>query len=105
MVTQPLTEPIPLTVDIRRKDQVNRVARFFQALQIAFGHLSKFYQELDITPTEQRYFPYLQQFRGIANNNTINFTYIEKLTDDPARTIWKAKTTNDDVIVVKFVTE
>ena len=104
VVVQPLTDFIPLTIDLRRKDQVNRIARLFQALQLAFIQLSNFYRNLDLNQkTDHRYFPYLRSFK--LNENTINFTYIEKLADDHTRTIWKACTDEKKIIVVKFTTE
>lgn len=106
VVVQPLTDIIPLTINVRDEDQVNRIARLFQALQLAFVRLGKFYNNLDLTlprQVEQRYFPYLRSFK--LDNRNVDFIYIEELEDDHTRTIWKARTMNMENnydIVVKF---
>ncbi|RIB30445.1 hypothetical protein C2G38_2238221 [Gigaspora rosea] len=107
VVVQPLTDIIPLTINIRNEDQVNRIARLFQALRLAFARLRNFYNNLNLTlpgQIEQRYFPYLRSFKLDGRN--VNFIYIEELEDNCIRTIWKARTTNMENnydIVVKFV--
>ncbi|CAI2193690.1 1883_t:CDS:2, partial [Funneliformis geosporum] len=80
VVVQPLTDSIPLTIDLRNKDQ-----------------------GLELNQTGQQYFPYLRSFP--INGKTVNFTYTEELANDHTRTIWKASTDNNKMIVVKFVTE
>lgn len=107
VVVQPLIDIIPLTINVRNEDQVNRIARLFQALRLAFVRLGNFYNNLDLTlpgQAEQRYFPYLRSFK--LDNKNVNFIYIEELEDNHIRTIWKARTTNMENnfdIVVKFV--
>ncbi|CAI2177060.1 16235_t:CDS:2 [Funneliformis geosporum] len=80
VVVKPLTDSISLTIDLRNKDQ-----------------------RLELNQTGQQYFPYLRSFP--INGKTVNFTYTEKLAVDHTRTIWKASTDNNKMIVVKFVTE
>lgn len=104
IVVQPLTALIPLTIDIRNKDQVYQIARIFQALLMAFQQLRNFYRSLNLDQTGQRFFPYLRSFRP-DRNSIVNFTYTEELAEDHTRAIWKARTDSGDMIVVKFVTE
>src|SRR6266496_2144928 len=106
VVIQPLTDFIPLTIHLQIPDQVMRIARFFFALSTSLCQLNNFYQKLnfDQLRPDQRFFPYIRQFQ--LQERLIPFTYIsELLNDDYTRTIWKAKTTNTEciMIVVKFV--
>lgn len=101
IIIQPLTDFVPLTVNLLVPDQVNRVARFFYALLIAFGRLCRFYQNLALTPSDQRSFPYVREFQ--YGDKITSFEYIRQLTDDDTRTIWKARTVDGLNIVVKFV--
>ncbi|CAG8797757.1 2770_t:CDS:2, partial [Gigaspora rosea] len=48
----------------------------------------------------QRFFPYIREFP--SNEGRVPFTYISELSDDYTRTIWKAKTDDNRMIVVKF---
>ncbi|CAG8558173.1 9147_t:CDS:2 [Funneliformis caledonium] len=107
VVVQPLTDIIPLTINVLNDDQMNRIARLFQALRLALVRLGNFYNNLDLTllrQVEQRYFPYLRSFK--LDNKNVNFIYIKELEDDHTRNIWKARTMNMENnydIVVKFV--
>ncbi|CAG8594656.1 7886_t:CDS:2 [Funneliformis mosseae] len=107
VVVQPLTDIIPLTINVRNEDQMNRIARLFQALRLALVRLGNFYNNLDLTllrQVEQRHFPYLRSFK--LDNKNVNFIYIKELEDDHTRNIWKARTMNMENnydIVVKFV--
>ncbi|GES77882.1 hypothetical protein RCL_jg29394.t1 [Rhizophagus clarus] len=103
VVIQPLTDLIPLTVNLRDFDKVKRIARLFYSLFLAFRQLNLFYQKLKLTASDQRFFPYVQQFK--FNGDNVNFTYINELSDDYKKTIWKAKKDNGQMIVVKFTPE
>ncbi|RIB19165.1 hypothetical protein C2G38_2015932 [Gigaspora rosea] len=100
VVIQPLTDFIPLTINLRIPDQFNRIARLFYALLVAFHRLQYFYQNLSLDPSDQRFFPYIREFP--SNEGRVPFTYISELSDDYTRTIWKAKTDDNRMIVVKF---
>ncbi|CAB5382413.1 unnamed protein product [Rhizophagus irregularis] len=103
VVVQPLTDTIPFTVNLRNDVQVMRIARLFQALDIAFEHLTSFYQKVELSslPSDRRFFPYIQQ-AGFGNN-AFSFTYICEILDDHSRPIWKAmRDDNNKMIVVKF---
>ncbi|EXX76691.1 hypothetical protein RirG_030770 [Rhizophagus irregularis DAOM 197198w] len=100
VVVQPLTDLIPLTINLQDFDEVRRIARLFYSLSRALQQLSLFYQNLKLTPSDQRFFPYIRQFP--FKGEDINFTYINEIFDDHTRTIWKAKKENGQIIVVKF---
>lgn len=100
VVVQPLTDLIPLTINLQDFDEVRRIARLFYSLSRALQQLSLFYQNLKLTPSDQRFFPYIWQFQ--FKGEDINFTYINEIFDDHTRTIWKAKKENGQIIVVKF---
>ncbi|PKC61185.1 hypothetical protein RhiirA1_325982, partial [Rhizophagus irregularis] len=100
VVVQPLTDLIPLTINLQDFDEVRRIARLFYSLSRALQQLSLFYQNLKLTPSDQRFFPYIRQFQ--FKGEDINFTYIYEIFDDHTRTIWKAKKENGQIIVVKF---
>ncbi|CAG8572941.1 13248_t:CDS:2 [Ambispora gerdemannii] len=62
VMVQLMTDSIPLTVNLRNNNQVKRIARLFKALRIAFIHLSNFYNNLDLTSSNQPYFPIFDIF-------------------------------------------
>ncbi|GBC11168.2 hypothetical protein RIR_jg34042.t1 [Rhizophagus irregularis DAOM 181602=DAOM 197198] len=98
VVVQPLTDLIPLTINLQDFDEVRRIARLFYSLSRALQQLSLFYQNLKLTPSDQRFFPYIRQFP--FKGEDINFTYINEIFDDHTRTIWKAKKENGQIIVM-----
>jgi serine/threonine protein kinase len=106
-VIEPLTDFVPLTINLRAFDKVKRIARLFFSLHRALQRLNKFYSnldlDLDLTQPEQRFFPYIRKYK--SNGANISFTYICELSDHN-RTIWKAKRDdNGGLIVVKFTPE
>ncbi|CAG8694548.1 3573_t:CDS:1, partial [Scutellospora calospora] len=101
VVVQPLTDFIPLTINIENYDQLERIARLFQALYIALCNLEDFYTSLNLIPSDQRYFPYFNQYQ-IEDNKIISFVYLYQF-DDSKKFTWKAKTADGQMIVIKFV--
>jgi hypothetical protein len=83
-VVQPLTDFIPLTVNLRAFDQVKRISRLFYSLSLGFQQLGTFYQNLNLSASDQRFFPYVRQYRG-ADGNNVSFTYLNELSDDQPR--------------------
>ncbi|GBB91538.1 hypothetical protein RclHR1_01890012 [Rhizophagus clarus] len=104
-VVEPLTDLIPLTINLRAFDKKKRIARLFYSLYQALRHLDNFYHNLDLgKPMEHRFFPYVRQFQFDGNNN-ISFTYVCELSDDPTRTIWKGTLENGRSIVIKYTSK
>ncbi|PKK72903.1 hypothetical protein RhiirC2_776662 [Rhizophagus irregularis] len=60
VVVQPLTDLIPLTINLQDFDEVRRIARLFYSLSRALQQLSLFYQNLKLTPSDQQFFPYIR---------------------------------------------
>ncbi|RHZ59667.1 hypothetical protein Glove_362g72 [Diversispora epigaea] len=102
VVIEPLTDFISLIPKSRDDNHVYRIARFLQALKLAMGRLNNFYQNLKLgePPNDQHFFPYTNTYRD-QTSATIKFTYLYPLTDDFYKTLWKAAT-NSNLIVIKF---
>ncbi|PKC57638.1 hypothetical protein RhiirA1_352806 [Rhizophagus irregularis] len=105
VVIQPLTDFIPLTINLRVSDQVKRISRLFYSLLLAIKELREFYHNLkqEETETEQRFFPCIRHYK--IGEIVHHFTYLCGLLDDHTRTIWKAKRADGKLIVVKFASK
>ena len=102
LVVQPLTPFIFLRTTPTKS--FTRITRIFSALKRSLASLDRFYQGIFNSPNQQnqRYFPYFRQFID-KDGTTIPFTYLESLTPEPTRLVWKAKLVEDErFIVVKF---
>jgi serine/threonine protein kinase len=104
-VIQPLTDFIPLTINLRVSDQVKRISQLFYSLLLAIRELRDFYHNLrrEETEIEQRFFPYIRHYK--VGETVHRFTYLCGLLDDHTRTIWKAKREDGELIVVKFASK
>ncbi|CAG8693348.1 5267_t:CDS:2 [Funneliformis caledonium] len=84
-------------------EQLERIARLFQALYLAVCRLEDFYKGLNLIPSEQRFFPYLNKYQT-EDNKTISFTYLYQF-EGSLKFLWKAETIDGCLIVVKLARE
>ncbi|CAG8682321.1 10353_t:CDS:2, partial [Dentiscutata heterogama] len=100
VVIQPLTDFIPLTVNMENFDQIRKIARLFQALHIALCRLENFYRGLDVVSNDQKFFPYINSYQ--TDDKIVSFIYHYQLKSTLA---WKAETTDGRMIVIRFLQE
>jgi serine/threonine protein kinase len=92
--------------------RVYRFGRVLNALRICLGKLQTYYGKIgdvkDISPispdrTHPRFYPYPLSFTD-ENGRLVDFEYLKMLEEnDPACVTYKAKISEEDIIVVKFV--
>jgi serine/threonine protein kinase len=102
VVIQPLTDFVFLAINPRDYTRLIWIARLFRALQLALRQLKDFYETVVLERSEHRFFPYARQYRT-KDNATVDFTYVESMTEEPTRLVWKATTDDGRTVVVKFV--
>lgn len=106
-IVQPLTDYIRLGVHPSDNIQLYRVARVLVALRNSLNSLQRFYNQatppLHLAPPNLgRFFPYVLSYP--AGGKKIKFEYIVKLAGESAtKPIFKARTAEGELIVVKFV--
>jgi serine/threonine protein kinase len=104
-VVESLTDLIPLTINLRAFNKKKRIAQLFYSLSQALLYLNEFYQNLTLEKSlDHRFFPYVWHFQS-DGNNTISFTYVCELSDDPTRTIWKGTHEDGRSIVIKYTSK
>ena len=90
--------------------RVYRFARVLNALRTCILELQTYHdkigaaQNLSLVPghTHRRFYPYPTFFID-QNDQPVHFEYLKMLENDPACVTYKAKTSEADIIVVKFV--
>jgi hypothetical protein len=104
-VVEPLTDFIPLAINLRAFDKKKQITRLFYSLYQALRLLNNFYRNLGVERSvDHRFFPYVCQFQS-DGNNIISFTDIYELSDDSTRTIWKGTDENGKSIVIKYTSK
>ncbi|CAB4388790.1 unnamed protein product [Rhizophagus irregularis] len=90
VVVQPLTDLIPLTINLQDFDEVRRIARLFYSLSRALQQLSLFYQNLKLTPSDQQFFPYIRHTQHLFEYcRAPDLFYCSD--DNEAKTLWGFK--------------
>ncbi|CAG8719594.1 7189_t:CDS:2, partial [Funneliformis mosseae] len=90
VIVQPLTDLISFTINMEDYKQLEQIAQLFQALYLAVYRLKDFYKSLNLIPSEQRFFSYLNKYQT-ENNKTISFTYLYQF-EGSLKFLWKAET-------------
>ena len=90
VVAEPLTDFISMTHRAQNNKRVRLIARLLESLKCGFERLHGYYNSVKNFPlnNEARFFPYLRHFK--SNDNIIQFDYIDKLIEDPTKTLWLA---------------
>jgi hypothetical protein len=107
-VVQPFTDYIWLEIHPSNNSSLHFVARVFLALRRSLRSLDKFYDNsnIPINPTTSNVgclFRHVLSYKA-ANSLDIRFEYVITFVEhDPTKPIFKAKTVDGNMIVVKFI--